>query len=246
MDESTLTGEALPVSRPRGTTVSSGTVNAGEAFDLRAIRTAAESAYAGIVRAGAGGRAPARAVRPHGRPLRGRPAAGHAGRRRRGLGAERRCGAGAGGAGRGHSLPTDPGGADRADLGRLARRKAGGDRQGRGTIEALGRARTVLFDKTGTLTRGRPDIEAVRSADGLSPELLLRLAASVDQLSAHVLAEALVHGAEARRIELAFPEDVVEDPGQGIEGTVDGHRVAVGSGDWLAAAATRGSTASRR
>jgi heavy metal translocating P-type ATPase len=105
--------------------------------------------------------------------------------------------------------------------------------KGGGTIEKLGRARTVLFDKTGTLTHGRPEIEEVKSADGLPPTELLRLAASVDQLSAHVLAEALVHGAEGRGIELEFPEDVVEDPGQGIEGLVAGHRVAVGSSEWL-------------
>jgi P-type E1-E2 ATPase len=43
----------------------------------------------------------------------------------------------------------------------------------------------------------------------------------------------LVHGAEGRGIELEFPEDVVEDPGQGIEGLVAGHRVAVGSSEWL-------------
>ncbi len=50
LDESMITGESLPVSHRRGTTVASGTVNAGAAFDLRAIRTAAESAYSGIVR----------------------------------------------------------------------------------------------------------------------------------------------------------------------------------------------------
>ena len=105
--------------------------------------------------------------------------------------------------------------------------------KGGATIEKLGRARSVLLDKTGTLTRGRPGIEEVRSVNGLAPDALLRLAASVDQLSAHVLAEALVHGAEARGIELLFPEGVVEDPGQGIEGRVDGRRVAVGSADWL-------------
>ena len=105
--------------------------------------------------------------------------------------------------------------------------------KGGGTIEKLGRARPVLFDKTGTLTHGRPEIERVSSADGLSSEELLKLGASVDQLSAHVLAEALVHGAEERGIELAFPEDVVEEPGQGIEGRVAGHRVAVGSSEWL-------------
>ena len=105
--------------------------------------------------------------------------------------------------------------------------------KGGGTIEKLGRARTVLFDKTGTLTHGRPEIERVSSADGLASEELLMLAASVDQLSAHVLGEALVHGAESRGIELTFPEEVVEEPGQGIEGLVDGHRVAVGSSGWL-------------
>ena len=73
----------------------------------------------------------------------------------------------------------------------------------------------------------------MRRADGLASEELLKLAASVDQLSVHVLAEALVHGAEARGIELVFPEDVIEEPGQGIEGRVDGRRVAVGSSDWL-------------
>ena len=100
--------------------------------------------------------------------------------------------------------------------------------KGGGTIEKLGEARSVLLDKTGTLTHGRPEIEQVKSTDGLAPEELLRLAAWVDQLSAHVLAEALVHGAEGRGLELEFPEEVVEGPGQGIEGEVGGHRVGCG------------------
>ena len=56
----------------------------------------------------------------------------------------------------------------------------------------------------------------------------------MDQLSAHVLAEALVHEAERRGLRLDPPHDVVEDPGRGIEGAVNGHRVTVGSGAWLA------------
>ena len=233
VDESTLTGEALPVSRPRGTTVSSGTVNAGEAFDLRATRTASESAYAGIVRLvreAEHQRAPfvrmadryAAVLLPVTLVIAGGAWAlsGDAVRALAVLVVATPC-----------PLILAAPIALISGVSRAAR--LGVIVKGGGTIENLGRARTVLFDKTGTLTRGRPDIEAVRSADGLSPELLLRLAASVDQLSAHVLAEALVHGAEARRIELTFPEDVVEDPGQGIEGRVDGHRVAVGSGDWL-------------
>ncbi len=233
VDESTLTGEALPVTRPRGTAVSSGTLNAGEAFDLRATRTASESAYAGIVRL----------VREaeHQRA----PFVRMADRYAAVLLPVTLLVAGAAWA-----LSGDPVRALSvlvvatpcplilaapvaliSGVSRAAR--VGVIAKGGATIEGLGRARTVLFDKTGTLTRGRPEIEEVRSAGDLAPEVLLRLGASVDQLSAHVLGEALVHGAEAREIELVFPENVVEDPGQGIEGRVDGHRVAVGSGDWL-------------
>jgi cation transport ATPase len=66
-----------------------------------------------------------------------------------------------------------------------------------------------------------------------SSDETLRLAASLDQLSAHSLAEALVHAAKDRGLALSFPEGVQESPGQGAEGTVDGHRVAVGSAAWL-------------
>ena len=105
--------------------------------------------------------------------------------------------------------------------------------KGSGVIEQLGKARTVLFDKTGTLTLGQPALERVVAFDGIGPDELLHLAASVDQLSAHVLAEALVHAAQQRGFELASPEQVVEGRGQGIEGRVDGRSVAVGSSVWL-------------
>lgn len=58
---------------------------------------------------------------------------------------------------------------------------------------------------------------------------LLRLAASLDRLSAHALGEALVAAAAGAELEMTMPLDVREEPGQGIQGTVDGHRVAVGS-----------------
>jgi cation transport ATPase len=106
--------------------------------------------------------------------------------------------------------------------------------KGAGTIEQLGLARTVLLDKTGTLTVGTPAVEDVVPLDGLSADEILRLAASVDQLSSHTLAESLVRDARARGLELVFPRGVAEDPGQGIEGDVDGRRVAVGSASWLA------------
>ena len=233
VDESTLTGEPLPVSHSRGTTVSSGTVNAGEAFDLRATRTSAESAYAGIVglvREAETQRAPfvrmadryAAILLPVTLVVAGAAWAlsGDPVRALAVLVVATPC-----------PLILAAPVALISGVSRAARR--GVVAKGGGTIEKLGRARTVLFDKTGTLTHGRPEIERVSSADGLASEELLKLAASVDQLSAHVLGEALVHGAESRGIELSFPEEVVEEPGQGIEGLVDGRRVAVGSSEWL-------------
>ena len=90
--------------------------------------------------------------------------------------------------------------------------------KGSGVIETLGKARTVLFDKTGTLTLGQPALERVVAFDGIGPDELLRLAASVDQLSAHVLAEALVHAAQRRGFELAAPARVEEGRGTGDRG----------------------------
>jgi heavy metal translocating P-type ATPase len=111
--------------------------------------------------------------------------------------------------------------------------KAGVIVKGGAVIEQLGNARTVLLDKTGTLTLGAPEVERVVAADGIDRDELVRLAASLDQLSAHPLAEALVHQAAREDLLLAFPEDVTEEPGRGIAGVVDGRRVAVGSATWL-------------
>jgi P-type E1-E2 ATPase len=87
----------------------------------------------------------------------------------------------------------------------------------------------VLFDKTGTLTVGTPEVREILPAGEWRAPDLLRLAASVDRLSAHVLGEALVDAAKDAELELTMPEDVREDPGQGIAGRIDGRRVCVGS-----------------
>ena len=105
--------------------------------------------------------------------------------------------------------------------------------KGAGAIETLGEARTVLFDKTGTLTVGTPEVREIVPLDGLAAGEILRLAASVDRLSAHVLGEALVRAAQESALGLMMPTDVNEDPGQGISGTVEGRRVAVGSRAFL-------------
>jgi len=75
---------------------------------------------------------------------------------------------------------------------------------------------------------------------------LLRLAASVDQVSAHVLAEALVHDAERRGLVLVAPHDVEERPGEGVEGRVGFAQVAVGSSGWLSSRGYGGAEAVAR
>ena len=97
-----------------------------------------------------------------------------------------------------------------------------------GALENLGHATTLVMDKTGTLTAGRPVVVDVLAAPGRDATEVLRLAASVDQLSPHVLAEAIVTEALARNLQLSLPADVVEQPGRGVTATVDGRRVAVG------------------
>jgi cation transport ATPase len=91
----------------------------------------------------------------------------------------------------------------------------------------------VLFDKTGTLTVGTPDVQEIIALGDPTRADVLRLAASVDRLSAHALGEALVRAARNADLALELPTDVREDPGQGITGSLDGHRVAVGSRAFL-------------
>jgi cation transport ATPase len=105
--------------------------------------------------------------------------------------------------------------------------------KGATTIERLGDARSVLLDKTGTVTLGHPELNQVVTTDGLPPHEALRLAASIDRLSAHPLAKALVDGADRRGLALTIPDNVEESFGHGVRGAVDGHRVLVGSAGWL-------------
>jgi heavy metal translocating P-type ATPase len=235
VDESSMTGEPLPVVRERGDSVRSGAANAGDAFELRAARPAAESAYASVVRLvrDAESRKP-RFVRVADRyaifflpvtiavaglawALSGDPVRALAV-----LVVATPC-----------PLILAAPIAFVAGVSRAAR--AGVIVKGGGVIELLGRARTVLLDKTGTLTLGAPEVARVVAADGLPARELVRLTASLEQLSAHPLAEALVHHAVRNGLPLSFPEQVTEEPGRGIAGVVDGRRVAAGGARWLVA-----------
>src|SRR5262249_23426548 len=106
--------------------------------------------------------------------------------------------------------------------------------KGGGTLERLASARVVLFDKTGTLTRGRPAVvDVVTGTDDIDAEELLRLAASLDQLSPHVLATAIVSAANDRGLALELPEGVSEAHGYGVSGVVGGREVALGKRSWI-------------
>lgn len=97
-----------------------------------------------------------------------------------------------------------------------------------GTLEQLARIHTVAFDKTGTLTRGTPQVIAVRPAGGVSEERLLASVASAEQYSSHVLARSVLEEAAHRGIELVPARDAREEATNGVAATIGGARVTVG------------------
>ena len=88
---------------------------------------------------------------------------------------------------------------------------------------------TVVLDKTGTLTRGEPEVVAVATADGFDEDEVLRLVAGAEGDSEHPLAQAIVKAAAGRGLEAPRAEDFEAVPGHGLLATVDGHRLAVGN-----------------
>lgn len=248
LDEAVLTGEPLHVERASGDLVRSGVVNAGPAFGLRATATAEASTYAGIVRLASQASAEnAPVVRladryaawflPLSLLLAGAAwlASGSAVRAVAVLVVATPC-----------PLLLAAPVAIVCGLSRASRH--GVVIRTGGALENLGRASTMVMDKTGTLTAGRPTVVEVVAAPRWRAEEVLRLAASADQMSPHVLAEAIVAHAHALGLDLAVPTGVVERPGQGVSATVEGRRVEVGkvagSGtdvDWARAVVGRAS-----
>ncbi|WP_204079517.1 heavy metal translocating P-type ATPase [Mycobacterium riyadhense] len=228
LDESALTGEPLQVERAVGEPVRSGVVNADSAFEIRATATADKSTYAGIVRmAQRVGAENAPIVR-----LADRFAAWFlpvvlllAGVAWLGSGSGVRAVAVLVVATPCPLLLAAPV-AIVAGLSRSSR--AGVVIRDGGALENLGHATTLVMDKTGTLTMGRPAVVDVLIAPSHDATEILRLAASVDQFSPHVLADAIVTEALRRGLQLSLPADVVEQPGRGVTASADGHLVTVG------------------
>ncbi len=97
-------------------------------------------------------------------------------------------------------------------------------------LERAGQTDVVVFDKTGTVTEGRPAVESVRlAADDLDQRRLLQMAASVERLSEHPLAEAIVLAAERAGVPVLPAKEFESRTGKGVAGRVEGHPVAVGN-----------------
>jgi Cu+-exporting ATPase len=96
-------------------------------------------------------------------------------------------------------------------------------------IETLRQVDTLVVDKTGTLTEGRPKLISVEPLEGFDALDVLRLGASLERRSEHPLAAAIVAGAGERGVTLAEPTAFSSETGMGVEGLVDGRRVALGN-----------------
>ena len=234
LDEAALTGEAMPVERPAGDTVRSGVVNAGPPIDLMATAVAAESTYAGVVRLVEQAQASsAPFVRAADRfaivfvPLTLALAAaawalgGDPVRAVAVLVVATPC-----------PLLLAAPIAIMSGLSRAAH--IGVIVKGGGALERLAAGTVMLFDKTGTLTLGQPALsDVVTASDRFQADEVLRLAASLDQVSPHVLASSIVTAATSRGLSLEMPDDVQEEHGYGLLGQVGGHEVRVGKASWI-------------
>jgi heavy metal translocating P-type ATPase len=233
LDEAALTGESRLVERQVGDQVRSGAANAGAPFHMRATTSASDSTYAGIIRM-------VREAQASKAPL----------VRLADRYAQFFVPLTLAVAGAGWVISGDP---DRAlavlvvatpcplllaapvaivsGVSRAARR--GIVVKGGAAIETLARGQALFLDKTGTITLGAPRLQRIalfRREDDAAE--LLRLAASLDQMSSHVLASALVRAARDRGLTLVLPEKATEKAGFGVAGFVNGIAVRLGNFAW--------------
>ncbi|WP_083603345.1 heavy metal translocating P-type ATPase [Bowdeniella nasicola] len=234
LDESSLTGESLPVTHTRGDEVMSGSLNGSSAIHVRALSDAANSRYqqiVSLVAEAAESRSPmvrladrialpftlfSLAVAGLGWYLAGDPL-----RAAQILVVATPC-----------PLLIAAPVAFMAGMSRAAR--AGIIVKDGGTIERLSRIETAAFDKTGTLTRGAPEVVDITVANGFSADEILQHAAAVEEYSTHPLARAIVAAAQTKGLSVPAASDVTEAVAAGFEGIVNGRKVAVGKQSWIA------------
>ncbi|HTN98401.1 MAG TPA: heavy metal translocating P-type ATPase [Nordella sp.] len=228
LDQSVLTGESLPVDKRAGDEILSGSTNAGDPVEVRATRPAAESTYANIVRLVAQAQeSKAPSVR-----IADRYAiwflvltliiaglawwlTGDITRILPVLVVATPCPLIL-------ALPV-------AIISGMSRAAKGGVLiKSGGAIEALAKVKTAILDKTGTLTFGQAQVSEIRTVEGWTEDEILRIAASLDLASNHVIAEALVTAAKQRGFTLSTPTEVSETAGTGVVGKVDGQLVVIG------------------
>ena len=233
-DESSLTGESLPVDKQAGDAVLSGSVNGSGAVEVVATALAADSQYQRIVelvRDAASSKAPlVRLADRYALPF---------------------TAVSLGIAGLAWALSGDPVrfaevlvvatpcplliAAPVAFMGGMSSAaKRGIVMKNAGSLEKLARARTVAFDKTGTLTVGRPAVVAAHAERGFTDDELVVLVGSAERYSSHVLADSLQRAALDRGLPLVDASDSREIAAHGVIVTIDGRQVVVGKPAFVA------------
>jgi len=229
VDQSTVTGESLPVEKLRGARVYAGTINQSGVLDVRTTGIGRDTAFGKIinaVEAAEKSRAPIQrtADRLAGylvyfalisaaltyaitRDLRSTISV---------IIVAGACGIAAG-------TPLAVLGA----IGRAARE--GAIVKGGRYLEVLSRVDTIVLDKTGTLTFGNPEVVGVHPADGKEPNAVIEAAAIAERPSEHPLAKAILSKASEARLPVTEPANFTYLPGKGLVCAVDGEEIVVGN-----------------
>ncbi|MBI5555400.1 MAG: heavy metal translocating P-type ATPase [Elusimicrobia bacterium] len=100
-------------------------------------------------------------------------------------------------------------------------------------IQTLGKIQTIVFDKTGTITKGRPEVTDIFTAEGVVPDYMLGIAASVENYSEHPLGLAIVAKSQEKNINLLAVDKFSAVIGKGIKGEIEGKKVFAGSQRFL-------------
>lgn len=100
-------------------------------------------------------------------------------------------------------------------------------------LTLLAKTDAIAFDKTGTLTNGKAEVTDILVRDGLEENFVLQAVASIESHSSHPLAEAFVHAAEERSIQLSAPDTMESITGNGVKGTFKGKIWTIGKPSFI-------------